>query len=325
MLGRLVAEVIAERGYAYPWGDVLPAREYADLFLINLECALTAQTERWRDRRGALKAFSFRAAPDAVETLRIGRVDFASLANNHTADFGMAGLVETVRALDDAGIAHAGASRDRNAAQAPAFLTAAGSRIGVVAFADHPAEWAAGPTSPGINHVAVPDGVAEVERAVAALRRQADLVVCSIHWGPNMRARPTPAFRAFARRVVEAGADLFWGHSAHVPQGIEVWRGKPILYDSGDFVDDYAVDGDLRNDLSALFLIHARPPDIERVELVPVRIDRCQVNRALGADRDWFAERFATLCGELGTRVVSDGERLAIDVAAGRARGSAPL
>jgi poly-gamma-glutamate synthesis protein (capsule biosynthesis protein) len=106
-----------------------------------------------------------------------------------------------------------------------------------------------------------------------------------------MRERPTPGFRDFARMVIDAGADVFWGHSAHVVQGIEAWQGKPILYDSGDFVDDYAVDPMLRNDLSALFLLHLAPPAVTRVVLLPVRISRCQVNVAHGADRDWFARR----------------------------------
>ena len=108
--------------------------------------------------------------------------------------------------------------------------------------------------------------------------------------------------------MIEAGADVFWGHSAHVVQGVEVWQGKPILYDTGDFVDDYAVDPELRNDLSALFLLRIRPPAIARIDVVPVAIGRCQVNRARGAERNWFGERFTALCAELGTDVhVVDG------------------
>ena len=110
MLGRVVNRMIAEHGFAYPWGDLLPAVRGADCFLINLECALTDHTERWRD--GGHKPFYFRANPRVVETLRVAGVDFASLANNHAADFGMTGLLDTVRHLDEAGIAHAGAGGD---------------------------------------------------------------------------------------------------------------------------------------------------------------------------------------------------------------------
>jgi hypothetical protein len=201
----------------------------------------------------------------------------------------------------------------------PAFLTAAEWRIGVVAFADHPAVWAAGPTSPGINYMPVSlasSHFAAIEDALTIAREQADLVIFSIHWGPNQRVRPTPAFRDFARRVIETGADVFWGHSAHVVQGIEVWQGKPILYSTGDFVDDYSVDPELRNDLSGLFLLRAWPPALAWIGVIPVTISRCQVNRAREAERDWFSERFTALCAELGTDVLVAGEALTVPVTA---------
>jgi poly-gamma-glutamate capsule biosynthesis protein CapA/YwtB (metallophosphatase superfamily) len=315
MLGRLVNEMIARKGFAYPWGDTAPILRQADAVLINLECALTAETERWHD--GNYKAFYFRADPAAVATLSCAGVTFASLANNHICDFGAAGLEETISVLDQAGIAHAGAGRDLAAARTPAVLDVRGTRVAVVAFADHPQAWAATATSPGINYTPVsldPEDFAVVEAALAAARRDADFVIFTIHWGPNMRARPTPAFRNFARQVMKAGADLFWGHSAHVVQGIEVHEGKVILYDTGDFIDDYAVDRDLRNDLSALFLVHVRPPSVERLDLVPVRIDAMQVNLAHGADRRWFVRRLTSLCNEMGTAVADDGKRLLVQL-----------
>ncbi len=323
MLGRVVNRMIAEHGYTYPWGDVLPAVQGADGFLINLECALTDHTERWSN--GGHKPFYFRANPRVVETLQVAGVDFASLANNHAADFGMTGMLDTIRRLEEAGIAHAGAGADLAAAWMPAFLTADNLRVGVVAFADHPAAWAAGPTAPGINYTPVSlagEYFGAMAEALTVARQQADLVIFSMHWGPNMRVRPTPAFRAFARRVIEAGADVFWGHSAHVVQGVEIWQGKPILYDTGDFVDDYAVDPELRNDLSGLFLLRAQPPAIARIDIIPVAISRCQVNRARGAERDWFVERFTALCAERGTAVLAAGEALTVPVGATPGQGA---
>lgn len=315
MLGRLVNQVIPVRGFAHPWGNLVPVIYTADLFLINLECALTAHTQRWHD--GEYKAFYFRADPAVINTLKIGRVSFASLANNHTLDFGVEGLLETLRVLDEAGIAHAGAGPNLEAARAPARLNAKGWRISVVAFADYPPAWAATATSPGINYTPVsldPKHFSVVESVLRAAREDADMVVFSIHWGPNMRARPPKTFRDFARAVVEAGADIFWGHSAHVVQGMETWQDKLILYDTGDFVDDYAVDELLRNDLAALFLVRVTPPVIERVELVPVHIDNMQVNLAQGDDREWFARRITELCAEMGTEVVPGPERLTVAV-----------
>jgi poly-gamma-glutamate synthesis protein (capsule biosynthesis protein) len=140
-------------------------------------------------------------------------------------------------------------------------------------------------------------------------RENADVLIFTAHWGPNMRSQPTPEFRDFARAVIDAGADIFWGHSAHVVQGIEVWNNKPILYDTGDFVDDYAVDGKLRNDLSALFQITVKPPVVLGVSHQPVRIDGMQVRLCDGEDRAWFTDRIRRLCTEMGTIVTErDGE-----------------
>jgi poly-gamma-glutamate synthesis protein (capsule biosynthesis protein) len=77
-------------------------------------------------------------------------------------------------------------------------------------------------------------------------------------------------------------------------------------------VDDYAVDPYLRNDLSAIFLIRLRVPGVDRIELIPVKIDDMQVNVAHAADRRWFIERFQQLCSEMGTSVDADGARLII-------------
>jgi poly-gamma-glutamate capsule biosynthesis protein CapA/YwtB (metallophosphatase superfamily) len=129
-----------------------------------------------------------------------------------------------------------------------------------------------------------------------------------------MRLRPTPDFRAFARAVIDAGADIFWGHSAHLVQGIEVWDGRPILYDAGDFVDDYAVDPELRNDLSALFLVRVRPPFVETVEVIPVVIEGMQVNLAQGAERDFFLARLVKLGAEMGTTVAKGAQSACITV-----------
>jgi poly-gamma-glutamate synthesis protein (capsule biosynthesis protein) len=316
MLGRLVNGIIPLKGFSYPWGNLLPVLEQADLFLINLECTLTTLTQPWHN--GQYKPFYFRADPSVVETLKIGRVNFASLANNHSCDFGIGGLLETLAILDQANIAHAGAGPNLEAARAPDLLHANGLTVAVIAFADYPLAWAATPTQPGINYTPISllrEDFATIEESLRAARQQADLVIFSIHWGPNMRSRPTEEFRAFARRVISAGADIFWGHSAHLVQGIEIFLGKPILYDTGDFVDDYAVDELARNDLSALFQIKVWPQGIERIDLAPVLISDMQVNLASERERAIFLKRLALLCDEMGTELETDPDTVSARIA----------
>jgi poly-gamma-glutamate capsule biosynthesis protein CapA/YwtB (metallophosphatase superfamily) len=316
MLGRLVNGIIPLKGFGYPWGNLLPVLEQADLFLINLECTLTILTQPRHN--GQYKPFYFRADPPVVETLQIGRVNFASVANNHSGDFGMGGLLETLAILDQANITHAGAGPNLEVARAPALLHANALTVAVIAFADYPLAWAATPTQPGINYTPISllrEDFAIIEESLRAARQQADLVIFSIHWGPNMRFRPTEEFRAFARGVISAGADIFWGHSAHLVQGIEIFQGKPILYDTGDLVDDYAVDELARNDLSALFQIKVWPQGIERIDLAPVLISNMQANLAPERERAIFLKRLALLCDEMGTELETGPDIASVRIA----------
>jgi hypothetical protein len=314
MLGRGVNEMISNNGPLYPWGDLIPLVQTADLFLINLECVIAESGEPFLPPR----VFYFRAHPKAIEVLTKAGVDYVTLSNNHAMDFQGPALLETIQHLDEHGITHAGAGKNLDDASRFALLEAKGFKVGVVAFADHFQEYAATEDSPGTN--VIPITLEEpyfrrVEKSVEAVRAAgADLVVFSIHWGPNMRHLPPPEFKQFARAVMDAGADIFHGHSAHVFQGIEIYKGKPILYDTGDLIDDYYVDEVHRNDQQLLFLVTAGGSGVVRIELVPVLISHAQVNTAHGAVFDQIYDRMQERSAAMGTQVRREGERLVIDV-----------
>ncbi|MDA8218194.1 MAG: CapA family protein [Dehalococcoidales bacterium] len=316
MLGRLVNDALDLGGPRYPWGDTLPLLRQADLTLINLECVIASRGRPWIRTP---KVFHFRASPVGIAVLQAAGVDYVSLANNHVLDYEEEALLEMLDRLDAAGIARAGAGHNLAEASAPAVLEASGVRIGVLSFTDNEPVWLASETRPGINYLpALADEryFGRVRQGIAeARRRGADLVVLSNHWGPNMRVRPTPEFRRFAHAAVDAGVDIYVGHSAHVLQGVEIYGGKPIFYDAGDFVDDYAVEPQLRNDLSALFLLTVGRQGVERIEAVPTAIDFCQVNLAAGPEFDWVAERLRLLSGEMGTDIVRKADRLEVATA----------
>lgn len=183
-----------------------------------------------------------------------------------------------------------------------------------MAMADYPWAWAAGERTPGLNYVdlASGDGLRVAKECVRRAREVGDIVVVSCHWGPNWRERPTLEFREFARGLIEAGADLFWGHSAHVVQGVEYWRGRPILYDTGDFVDDYRLHRPLRNDLSGLFFVDFDGEGVTEVRVLPTKIVKCRAEPARGLDLGRFARRFAGLCAEMGSDVKPEGGWLVV-------------
>jgi poly-gamma-glutamate capsule biosynthesis protein CapA/YwtB (metallophosphatase superfamily) len=290
------------------WGDTVPLLEAADLRIINLESPLTYYERPWTRTP---KYPHFRAPPSAIETLLAARIDACSLANNHIVDFEEQGLLDTIEHLDDAGIRHAGAGRDREEASAPAVLSVPGERrqrVGLLAFTDNMPPFAAGDDRPGTNYLPVssePEVLRRVEVAVSSLREMgADTIIFSNHWGPNRVLRPKGHFRSFAHAVMDRDVDVYYGHSAHVFQGVELYRGKPILYDTGDFIDDYPIHPELRNDWSFLFRISVEGGTFARLELTPVKLRYARVGLATGEERERILQRMEELSSEMDTSFV---------------------
>ncbi len=296
MLGRLTNRMIDTKDYAYPWGNLLPLLHENDLNVINLETTLTHSDNI------VPKVFNFKATPDKVETLIAGNIGLVNLANNHMLDFGPSGLDETIKTLQSANIAHAGAGNNIAQATLPAIVERNGIKIGVLGYTDNEPTWQATETKPGINYLKVGD-IAKVKRDIDQLKDKVDIVVVSYHWGPNMREKPNQKHIDFAHAMIDAGVDILHGHSAHIFQGIELYKTKVIMYDTGDLVDDYKVTPETRNDLSFLFLVTITKNDkanITNVQLVPTHIDRMQVNLATDNDYDWSIKRMQMLSAPFG-------------------------
>jgi poly-gamma-glutamate synthesis protein (capsule biosynthesis protein) len=312
MLGRYVNDMLKSVTPAELWSDLLQHLAQADLRIVNLECALTAHATKWTRSE---KMFHFRADPEAaVRVLQAARIDACALANNHILDYEERGLRDTLRTLDAAGIRHAGAGANAMDAAAPAMLDAHGTRVALVSFTDNQPDFAAAAGHSGTNYLEVALDDKTLQRVadgiVQARAQGADLVVFSNHWGPNFVERPSQLFRSFARRVIELGADIYYGHSAHICQGIEIHQGKPILYDTGNFIDDYAVHPLLRNDRSCLFKVTFEQGRLKRIELLPVSLDVGYVALARGKEFEAICARMEMLCAEFGTQLKRGSDRL---------------
>lgn len=300
MLGRMVNEWLQKVPPTYVWGTMLPALQKNDLNIVNLECAITAYQE------AVPKVFNFKTDPKNVAVLKQGNIHMVSLANNHIRDFGDTGLEDTLSILKKNNIAFAGAGMNIDQAQQAAMVKKHGINIGMIAFTDNEPDWIATKTTPGINYITIGDH-ATAQAVIKRARPHVDILIASLHWGPNMRERPTQAFIDFAHFLIDEGVDIIHGHSAHIFQAIELYKNKLILYDTGDFVDDYMVTPALRNDLSFLFLVHATKNGLEKLELIPMHIDMMQVNKASAADATWALERIKALSQERGTVLNDDG------------------
>ncbi|MBC6982987.1 CapA family protein [Caulobacter sp. 17J80-11] len=287
-------------GFDYVWGDALEIwrERKPDLRLVNLETAVT------RSDRAAPKGINYRMSPANAACLTAGGIDGCTLANNHVLDWGRTGLLETRDTLARLGLRIAGAGRDLDAARAPAvFDLGEGGRLLFYAFCTRssgvPSDWAATPVQPGVNLIELtPQAAAEAAERTARARRPGDLVVASVHWGPNWGWEVPQAQRDFAHALIEAGVSVVHGHSSHHAKGIEVHREGLILYGAGDFLNDYegiAGHEAYRGDLAVMWFadLDRKTGALAGLELVPLRIRRMRLNRAKAADIRWLQHEIA--------------------------------
>ena len=125
-----------------------------------------------------------------------------------------------------------------------------------------------------------------------------------------MAERPVPWVRAAGPALIDAGASLVAGHSAHVFHGVE----GPILWDLGDFIDDYRVDPVLRNDRGLLWIVTLDRAGARCAEAVPLQLEYAHTRLARGHEREWIEVRLRAACAELGTEVVTRDGRLVIEM-----------
>lgn len=298
MIGRGVDNAIEQVGYDYPFAPLEPLLRNTDLNIINLETTLTTSSS------AVAKVFNFKASPDRVEILRRAHITIANIANNHILDFDKQGMFDTIQTLDNAGICHTGAGNNAKAAQAACIFVRDNVRIGVIGATDNEPTWAATATSAGTNYFNVQHPEPLINQ-IKKLRKTVDIIIVSLHWGPNMREYPDASYIACAHALIDAGADIIHGHSAHVIQGFQWYQQKLILYDTGDFVDDYAIDPALRNDLSCLFIVSIEKNRIEQLQLIPTVIKDMQVHRATGAESDAIFSLVRHRCALFPTTTIS--------------------
>ncbi len=224
MLAGRAQQVLVERGPDHPFAAVLPLLKRAPVVLGNLEGPL-ARIAR-RERRN----HSYRVDPALAGALGRAGINVVTLANNHLLDCGRAGVVETLAALEHAGVAAVGAGVNAGAAHRPVVCVAKGRRLGVLGY-----YWnrrcAARANLPG-SAMDPPDALAA---DIPALRAHVDRVVVTFHWGVPYEREPAPEVRAKARFAVDCGADIVIGHHPHLVQPAEVYRGRPIFYSVGNF------------------------------------------------------------------------------------------
>lgn len=237
--------------------DLVEEMKAADIMMLNNEFAYST-----RGRKTPNKSYTFRANPSRVGILHEMGVDIVSLANNHALDYGPDALMDTFATLEEAGIDYVGAGENLARAEAPVYYTIGNKKIAYLASSRviFAMDWYATENSPGMVGTYDPTPLVKaIEKAAA----ESDYVVVFVHWGVERNDYPEKYQRDFAKKYIDAGADIVVGCHPHVMQGFEFYKGKPIAYSLGNFWFNSA------HRESGLFKVYIDSDDSMRVQILP--------------------------------------------------------
>ena len=210
--------------------QLIQKMQEADLTCVNLEFCIS---DRGTPMAG--KKYTFRAKPELVDILKELGVDLANLANNHIYDYGTDAFLDTIDILNENGIAHAGAGRNAAEAEEPFFTEIDGKTVAVVS-ATRAEKYIltpeAGEETPGVFRCY---DMTKVLQRVQEAKEKADFVITYIHWGTEYSETLEAAQTEGARELIDAGADVVLGAHSHCLQGMDYYKGCPILYSLGNY------------------------------------------------------------------------------------------
>ncbi|SDY13925.1 CapA family protein [Salimicrobium album] len=230
-------QTVADEGYAYPFHYVNEEFQSDDITFVNLETPITTRGVR-ED-----KIYNFRSEDKALDGLKKAGIDAVSLANNHTLDYGITGLEDTLHALEKREIPFIGAGRNKEEAYRGWKTEKEGRSIHFLAFSAvlPKVSWYAEEDRPGI---ASGYQVERMERIIKKAEASSDHVIVQMHWGDERQTQFQPGEQQIAHRLIDAGADVIVGHHPHVLQGFEYYKDGFIAYSLGNFLFPDYVDGE---------------------------------------------------------------------------------
>ena len=234
-----------------------------NLNIFNLETAITAETKKEE------KEYNFKTDLSFLKTLRSVGFNVATVANNHSYDFGEKGFLDTLQALDKTGIRYVGGGVNSAIAYQGQVFTVKGIRIGVLGLAKvngGPAS-IAGKEKPGTTNGY---DAASTESAITAIKKVSDIVIVLVHWGEEGSFCPRPAELSSARKWQSLGADIIVGSHTHTLQPIKFAKNQLVAYSMGNFI---FYSSQLENRSTGLLKIRISPTKRITYEMQPFVIN----------------------------------------------------
>ncbi len=241
----------------YPFQKIKPVLENADITFVNLETPLSDTAKQ----KGAF------VAPTAFAAgLKWAGIDIVSTANNHALDAGVEGLKDTLKSLAKVSLPAVGSGENLASARLPFISEKKGVRLGFLAYTMSENSGDSSYAKPNRAGV-MPTDLSLIREDIQKLRQQVDYVILSFHWGLNDSEKPPFWVRQLARKSIDAGADIILGHHPHFPQGIEIYKDKPIIYCLGNFIFGHNHPFWTDNFLAKFILT---PNQIKSIEILPI-------------------------------------------------------
>lgn len=247
----------------YIYAEVRPWIEQADLAVGTLNASLNTTS----DHTGCIETLKLVGSPDNASTMAAAGFDVMSVATNHIKDGGNQGMIDTLDALREAGIAPVGAGAGLEEALQPVFVTVKGVRFGIVSLGMVNPYAFAGIDAPGIAELSREN----LRSAISAARKASDVVIAMPHWGPEDYADPDASQLQFAAAAVEAGADLVVGNHTHVVQAAQKINGIQVFYGLGNFVFDQT--WDLAHQQGVILHVTFEGRRMAGYEFIPTHVD----------------------------------------------------
>lgn len=309
MLGRKVGKLLENKGYAYAFEQVAPILKHGDVIFGNLESPITSSNiSLSKDHKIILKA-----APQSIDALKTAGFNVLSIANNHMMDYYEKGMLDTINILNKNKIANCGGGKNLEAARKPAIIEKNGLKYGVLAYTDMAEYTYVG--NPNISYAAgrAKSGVAPrklelILEDIAKIRPEVDILAVSLHWGVEESFDIPASQTEFAHKLIDAGADVILGHHPHQFQGIEIYKGKPVIYSMGNFLFDQ---NDPENQESFILDMQYSGKQLQSFSAIPVRtLEKHHVAVQTGSSAVSLLEREASLSRKLGSECKIENDRL---------------
>ena len=206
------------------FGDFLPIIKAADRFIVNLECALT-ESENAIIKCGP----NLKASPVCADTLvKLGVTD-VMLSNNHTFDFGIEGLRDTMANLDRVGLPYTGVGENDTDSRKIYYFEQSGKKFAIVNVCEHEYSYAL-PDRIGAN----PYDPYLTMHDIREAKKNADIVLVIYHGGKEYCRYPSPRLYQLCHEMVECGADVVITQHSHCVGCYEQYEGGHILYGQGN-------------------------------------------------------------------------------------------